>query len=151
MKANRSLPVTARGGLLCVGSLCDGWEIREGGPSQAGGLRHLFAVALLAAAPLAAQASYVYIGKITSESVLIAWGNTGGVGGRNTIGRDSVSMGRAEVKIGGRTLTASRNWIDLHGLAPDTTYPYELFVGRRRIGATTSELIRRMPIVCDYS
>ena len=42
---------------------------------------------LLFAVGLFAQGVYVYVGDITSESALIAWGNTSGTHGRNTIGR----------------------------------------------------------------
>jgi hypothetical protein len=93
------------------------------------------AAALLAVAfHLSAQGTYVYIGNITPESVLIAWGNTSGSTGHNTIGRDASSMGPAAVRIDNRTLQTTRTWVEAHGLKPDTTYPYEVVVNDRRIG-----------------
>ena len=89
---------------------------------------------LLPAVGLFAQGTYVYVGDITAESALIAWGNTSGTHGRNTIGRQSVSMGPAAVRIDNRTLFTTRNWMDVRGLKPDTSYPYEIFVNDRRIG-----------------
>ncbi len=95
----------------------------------------LRAVALLLwAVALSAQGVYVYVGDITPESALIAWGNTSGMHGHNTIGRESASMGPAAVRIDNRTLPTTRNWIDVRGLKPDTTYPYEVFVRDRHIG-----------------
>lgn len=97
--------------------------------------RRVWPVALLfAAVRLFAQSTYVYIGDITPESALIAWGNTGGTHGRNTIGRESISMGPAAVRIDNRTLSTTRNWIDVRGLKADTTYSYEVFVRDRHIG-----------------
>lgn len=92
------------------------------------------AALLLAAIRLFAQSTYVYVGDITSESALIAWGNTSGTHGRNTIGRESISLGPAAVRIDSRTLSTTRNWVDVRGLKPDTTYPYEVFVNDRHIG-----------------
>ena len=40
---------------------------------------------------------HTYIGQITSDSVLISWGTTAGRG--NTIGRDSVPLGKAQVTL----------------------------------------------------
>lgn len=57
-----------------------------------------------------------------------------GAHGRNTIGRNSIPMGEATVRFGDRTLTSRRNWIEVTGLQPETTYPYEVSIGRRRIG-----------------
>jgi tartrate-resistant acid phosphatase type 5 len=92
------------------------------------------AALVLCAAGLFAQGPYVYVGNITPESALIAWGNTSGTGGRNTIGRQSISMGPAAVRIDNRTLPTTHNWMDVRGLKPDTTYPYEVVVNDRRIG-----------------
>jgi tartrate-resistant acid phosphatase type 5 len=89
---------------------------------------------LLTSVCLFAQGTYVYVGDITPESALIAWGNTSGTHGRNTIGRQSISMGPAAVRIDNRTLFTTRNWMDVRGLQPDTNYPYEIFVNDRRIG-----------------
>jgi tartrate-resistant acid phosphatase type 5 len=89
---------------------------------------------LLTAGGLFAQGSYVYVGDITPDSALIAWGNTSGTRGRNTIGRQSISRGAAAVRIDNRTLFTTRNWIEVRGLQPDTNYPYEVFVNDRHIG-----------------
>ena len=89
---------------------------------------------LFTAVGLFAQGAYVYVGDITPESALIAWGNTSGTHGRNTIGRQSISMGPAAVRIDNRTLLTTRNWMDVRGLKPDTSYPYEIFVNDRHIG-----------------
>ena len=53
----------------------------------------LFATLVLCGAA-SAQTVYTYIGQITSNSVLIAWGTTTG-GGENTIGRNSQPIGEA--------------------------------------------------------
>jgi hypothetical protein len=91
------------------------------------------AAVLLAAFPLIAQDVRVYVGRITPQSVLLAWGATVGRS-ENTIGRDSVSLGPAEVRLGGRTLTTGRNWIEVSGLTPDTRYDYEILIKGRRVG-----------------
>ena len=93
-----------------------------------------WAAPLFASLSLLAQGTYVYVGNLTSESALIAWGTTMGAHGRNTIGLRSIPMGPAEVRIGDRTLTSSRNWIDVRGLQPDTTYPFEVLINGKRIG-----------------
>lgn len=89
---------------------------------------------LFIAFPLFGQGTYVYVGNITADSALIAWGSTIGTHGRNTIGRGSISMGPAAVRIDNRTLPTTRNWMDVRDLKPDTTYPYDVFVNDRRIG-----------------
>lgn len=89
---------------------------------------------VLAAAPLLAQSTYVYVGDVTADSALIAWGTTFGSHGRNTIGRDSEPMGEATVRFGDRTLAAQRNWIEVNGLEPDRTYSYEVLINGRRVG-----------------
>ena len=81
-----------------------------------------------------AQTVYTYIGQITSTSVLIAWGTTRG--GENTIGRDSTPLGAAQVRINEQTLTTPHNWIEVTGLHPDTSYPYEVDVDGRRVGGS---------------
>ncbi len=92
------------------------------------------AALLLFAVRLFAQQVYVYVGDITSASALIAWGNTSGTHGRNTIGRESVSMGPAAVRIDNRTLPTTRTWMEVRGLKADTAYPYDVFVNDKRIG-----------------
>jgi hypothetical protein len=83
-----------------------------------------------------AQTVYTYVGQITSNSVLIAWGATAGRGD-NTIGRDSKPIGEARVKIAGRTLPADKNWIQVTDLQPDTDYPYEVEINGKRAGGST--------------
>jgi hypothetical protein len=92
------------------------------------------AALLLTAVSVFAQGFHVYVGDITSESALIAWGDTSGIGGHNTIGRDSASLGQAAVRIDNRTLPATRNWIEVRNLQPDTTYAYEVFLNDRHVG-----------------
>src|SRR5262249_29478841 len=79
----------------------------------------LWLAQLLACADASAQTVYTYIGQLRSNSVLIAWGNTTGRG-NNTIGRDSVRLGAAQVRIAGRSLDSAQNWINVTGLEPDT-------------------------------
>jgi hypothetical protein len=97
-------------------------------------VRALAVAALCAAAP--AQTIHTYIGQITSTSVLIAWGTTQGGAGQNTIGRDSTPLGKAQVRIADQTLAAEHNWIEVKGLRPDTSYPYEVDLDGRRIGGS---------------
>jgi tartrate-resistant acid phosphatase type 5 len=101
------------------------------------GRRSLAALILLLALPLPAQTVYTYIGQLTAESVLIAWGTAVGKGGDNTIGRASAPMGQARVKIGDKTLTTGKNWIEAGNLRPDAAYSYEVAVDGRRIGEGT--------------
>jgi tartrate-resistant acid phosphatase type 5 len=92
---------------------------------------------LLSASALnaAAQGYHTYVGQITANSALIAWGTTAGRG--NTIGRDSSPLGKAEVLIAGRTAAAARNWLVVSGLKPDTAFPYEVKIDGRKIGEGT--------------
>jgi hypothetical protein len=111
--------------------------------------------AVLACAGAPAQTVYTYIGQVRPNSVLIAWGNTLGRA-ENTIGRDSVSLGAAQVRIAGRTLAAEKNWIEVTGLEPDTAYPYEVLVDGKRVGGaivrTWPERASRMTffVIGDY-
>lgn len=82
-----------------------------------------------------AQKFYTYIGDIGTDSVLLAWGTTGGRG--NTIGRTSVSLGKATVRIGDQEIFSEHNWVLVRGLLPDTAYSYEVSVGEKRSGAGT--------------
>ena len=84
--------------------------------------RALFTL-LLAAGAVSAQNYYTYVGTLSSDSVLLAWGT---LDGANTIGRSSPSHGEATVRIAGRTLTSRQNWIVVPDLKPDTVYPYEI-------------------------
>lgn len=88
----------------------------------------LFLATSLGAPP--AQKYYAYVGALSADSVLLAWGTTDG---DNTIGRSSPSHGEATVKIGGRTLTSSQNWMIVADLKPDTVYPYQISVAGRTI------------------
>jgi hypothetical protein len=76
---------------------------------------------------------HAYVGLVESRSVLLAWGTTAGV---NTIGRDSVSMGEAEIHIGGQLLKSSKNWIQVTGLEPDHSYPYSIGAGAEKASGT---------------
>ncbi len=88
---------------------------------------------LLAALPAASQKFYTYVGDITADSVLLAWGATEGRG--NTIGRDSRPHGKATVRVGEQEhAVGDRNWIRVAGLAPDREYSYEVRLEGRRIG-----------------
>jgi hypothetical protein len=77
------------------------------------------------------QRYYTYVGNISADSVLLAWGTADGP---NTIGRSSPSHGVATVKIADRTLTASANWLVAGNLKPDTKYPYQVLVGTKTVG-----------------
>jgi hypothetical protein len=90
---------------------------------------------LLLAAAASAQTIYTYVGQVTDHSVLIAWG-TADSRAYNSIGRDSRPLGEATVRIGGRTLPADKNWIEVTGLQPDTVYPYEVDLNGKRIGGS---------------
>jgi hypothetical protein len=96
--------------------------------------RFLLLVAALAPA-WAATSSYVYVGRTTTRSAIIAWGTTRG--GVNTIGRNSVALGDATLELNGRHTIKGRNWMEVDGLNPDTEYPYSVTVNGRRIGAGT--------------
>ncbi len=90
--------------------------------------------------PAQAQKIYTYVGRIETDSVLLAWGTT--EGGGNTIGRGSVSLGKVTVKLGDRQIASDRNWVVVGGLRPDTEYPYEVTLhemplGNQRIGGGT--------------
>lgn len=88
---------------------------------------------LVTAATLLAQ-THVYVGQLGSTSALIAWGNTSGTGSKNTIGRDSRSLGHARLQIAGQALETDRNWAEVRNLRPDTTYPYDVTVNGQKIG-----------------
>ena len=93
------------------------------------------ALALLlvpAAALAAALEPYVYVGSLDARSAVLAWGELGGPG--NRIGREAVPEGAAEVRVGERRLRSERSWIRLDGLAPDTEYPYQVWIGERKLG-----------------
>jgi hypothetical protein len=110
---------------------------------------------LLAVAGACAQPYYTYVGDVTPNSALIAWGTTRG--GGNTIGRDSKALGRAmAVRVNGRDYTTTRNWRIVNGLEPDTTYTYEVQVDGRVIGGGRFRTHRSSPdklaflVIGDY-
>lgn len=96
---------------------------------------------LVAFSPAVAQKIYTYVGRIGTDSALIAWGTTEGSG--NTIGRDSSPLGKAEVRIGGRVLESNRNWIEVTGLEAGRSYDYEVRISGRTVGAGT---VRTLPL-----
>ena len=74
--------------------------------------RSVVVLLLAIAIPLQAQSGriYTYVGRITADSFLLAWGTADGEG--NTIGRSSVSLGSAVVEVDGRRLPAgSKNFM----------------------------------------
>jgi len=91
-------------------------------------------LAILLFLPFAAgaQKCHTYVGQVSTDSVLLAWGTTEGRG--NTIGRGSTPLGRAEVRIDHRVLPCDRNWTLVTGLRPDEDYPYEVLLDGRKIG-----------------
>ncbi len=96
------------------------------------------AAALLLAAGIAASAQtvYTYVGQITAASVILAWGNTTGKDS-NTIGRDAASLGETRVRFGNQSLTTDKSWIEVSGLSPDTSYPYEVTIDGKQTGSGT--------------
>src|SRR5437899_1054440 len=101
----------------------------------------LFALPLIAGA----QKFYTYVGQIGVTSVLLAWGTADSPG--NTIGLTSESHGKALVRIGSHSGETERNWILIDGLRPDTEYPYQITIGKRRIGEGT---VRTYPDRTDH-
>jgi hypothetical protein len=83
----------------------------------------------------AASNVYVYVGRTTTRSALIAWGTTRG--GANTIGRNSVPIGEARVQLNGDHVVKQRNWVEVEDLKPDTEYPYTVTVSGKQIGEGT--------------
>jgi hypothetical protein len=77
---------------------------------------------------------FTYVGRIGSDSVLLAWGTTAGA---NTIGRSSASHGPAEVLLDGvaRPVPGGQNWVELTGLEPDRSYAYQVRLPGRPIGS----------------
>lgn len=79
-----------------------------------------------------AESFHTYVGRIGSDSFLLAWGTT--AGGGNTIGRHSRSAGTAEIEVAGRKLHTNASWIEVQGLASDTDYPYSLRINGELVG-----------------
>jgi hypothetical protein len=88
-------------------------------------------ILLLFCISLPAEQFYTYVGNVSPDSVLLAWGTADGA---NTIGRSSPSHGIATVRIAGRTLTSRANWLVVGDLKPDTGYPYQVLLGEKVIG-----------------
>ncbi len=77
-------------------------------------------------------AVYTYVASLDSESVLLAWGTT--EEDHNSIGRDSRPLGKAEVRIDGRSIREqSRNWVHVTGLRPDQAYPYQILLDGKTV------------------
>ncbi len=100
------------------------------------------ALLLLATFAGAAESTHVYVASLGAQNVLLAWGTTED-GGRNTIGRGSIPMGRATVSLSGTHTVTDRNWLEVKGLKPDTEYPYEVKVNGAVIG---SGVLRTWPV-----
>jgi hypothetical protein len=91
-------------------------------------------VLLLAVPAVQAQKFYTYVGVLSADHALVAWGFTAGFG--NTIGRNSESHGPAVVRIGDRTIREEkRNWVLAAGLTPGQEYAYEVEVKGKKIGS----------------
>ncbi len=105
----------------------------------------LVIVLLLAALPAVAQRFYTYVGDITADSVLLAWGAAEGEG--NTIGRGSAPYGVAAVRIDDREITVEdRNWTRVSGLEPDREYAYAVILNGKQIGEGS---VRTYPVKAD--
>jgi len=89
----------------------------------------------------AAQQIYTYVGRVGTNSFLLAWGTTEGDG--NTIGRNSASLGPAFVEVAGRRIASARNWVEVDRLSPDTDYPYRLTIRGAIAGVGT---VRTHPV-----
>ena len=95
----------------------------------------LLLLALFFILPAQAQKIYTYVGRVGSDSFLLAWGTTAGNG--NTIGRNSVPLGKAVVEVAGRRIPSDRNWVEVNNLSPDREYPYRLLLDGRLAGEGT--------------
>ena len=85
--------------------------------------------------PSLAQKIYTYVGRVSTDSFLLAWGTTEGYG--NTIGRNSASLGPAFVEVAGRRIASPENWVEVQNLSPDTAYPYRLTIRGKLAGVGT--------------
>ncbi len=79
-----------------------------------------------------AQKFYTYVEDLGPDYVELAWGTTDGF---NTIGRSSPSHGSAMIRIDGRTLSSTLNFVTVGNLKPDTEYTYEVAIGRTKVGS----------------
>ena len=103
------------------------------------------ALLLACAAAATAQRYYTYIGDLSPDSALIAWGTTAARG--NTIGRDSSALGNVTVRVGEIVMTeGNRNWVAVRGLTPDTEYEYNVHIEGKRIGGG---VLRTWPAVSN--
>ena len=75
------------------------------------------------------------MGRIETDSVLLAWGTTEGNG--NTIGRDSIPLEGVSVEVAGRRIEPEQNWVVVDGLLPDTAYSYRVLLDQRIVGEGT--------------
>jgi len=87
---------------------------------------------------------HVYVGRITSTSVLLAWGTTSG---DDTIGRGSPSHGPAEVTLNGllRPAPSDQNWTEIGGLESDRSYQYAVRLNGQTIGTGSVRTYPRNP------
>jgi len=99
-----------------------------------------FIVALHATTP----SIYAYVGRITPDSFLLAWGTAEGDG--NTIGRASASLGGGVVAVNDRQFLTQSNWVEVTGLDSDHDYPYSVVVNGQEIAKGH---IRTYPRVAD--
>ncbi len=86
---------------------------------------------------------FIYLQRLTHESVVVAWGGPRGKS-RNTIGESSPILGPAELEVsylqsgepipGSPFLASERNWIEVPLPEPSTDYRYELGVNGRPWG-----------------
>ncbi len=91
-------------------------------------------LAAVSATGCAETATRTYVARLSESSVTLAWGQTDGASGRNTIGMAAEPAGTARVLFGGREYQASnRSWLEVNQLQPDTTYPYQIQLGGRTI------------------
>ncbi|MBE0657583.1 MAG: metallophosphoesterase [Bryobacteraceae bacterium] len=90
------------------------------------------AVLLLAMQSSATEAIHIYTGDLGPTHVLLAWGTARGRG--NTIGRDSISHGKAQLRVGDKVVETTKAWAVADGLEPDRSYDYELTIDGRTAG-----------------
>ena len=79
-----------------------------------------------------AQKFYTYLLDLGPTYVELSWGTTDG---DNTIGRSSVSHGPAIIKIAGRTIESTLNYVVIGDLQPEHDYTYEIAIGPTKVGS----------------
>ncbi len=82
----------------------------------------------------------VYVATLSESSVTIAWGRIA-KGAENMTGF-SATKSPAKVRFGSREYAATRNWLRIENLTPDTDYPYAVELAR---GITASGSIHTWP------